>query len=117
VNGLEVDQLSPLSKSYLRTSMIDCTQKGNVFIRFNTYIHSVVTNPSVNAVLKVRAGNGSWRTYTIFPSMNAATLESLQGYNGQTVQINISDAAANKADVQIEWSWTNKGDVVCRAVQ
>lgn len=111
VDGYEVDQLAPTSRPFLRTTPIDCSLKENVFIQFYTYIHATTTNPDANAVLRVRAGSGNWQTFKIFPDMNADVIGYLQGHNGQLVQIDISSVAANKENVQIEWSWTTRGDV------
>ncbi len=99
------DPLQTPSISYLRTGSIDCSQKAKVFLRFYTYIHSVYSDPETNAVLRVKSGNGPWQEFTIFPDLNHDVIGSVQGYNAQLVQLDISSAAANSQDVTIEWRW------------
>ncbi|MBI1227386.1 MAG: T9SS type A sorting domain-containing protein [Bacteroidetes bacterium] len=111
VNSYENGILPTPSKSYLRSELIDCTDKSAVFIQFQTYIHAGSTNPSTNAVLRVRSGNGPWTTFTIFPYLNSNDVDVLQSWNAQPVLLDISAAAANKTDVTIEWNWTANYDV------
>ncbi|MBK9016917.1 MAG: T9SS type A sorting domain-containing protein [Saprospiraceae bacterium] len=111
VNSFQHGPLVNPSQSYLRTELIDCEDKTAVFIQFQTYIHAVYKDPDMNAVLRVRSGNGPWTTFSIFPNLNTATMESLQSWNAQPVLIDISSAAANKTNVTIEWNWTANFDV------
>ncbi len=112
VNSYQHGPLGNPSQSYLRTELIDCSDKTAVFIQFQTYIHAVYQDPDANAVLRVRSGNGPWTIFPVFPNLNAATMESIQSWNAQPVLIDISSAAANKPNITIEWSWTANFEIV-----
>jgi hypothetical protein len=99
------------SQSYLRTSVIDCSDKDAVFIKFETYINAFTKDPDVNAVLKVKSGSSPYTTFTIFPLLNNQTVSRLKSWNAQTVLLDISSVAANKPDVVIEWYWSTKSDI------
>ncbi len=112
VNSYGAGILPQASQPSLRTPLIDCSQQGEVFLRFNTYIFSASNlDPDVNAVVRVRAGNQPWQTFTIFPNLNSETINNLKSYNGQLVLLDISSVAANMANVQIEWKWTTNYDL------
>ncbi len=112
VNSYGQGVLPQASKPTLGSPVIDCSGKNEVFIRFYTYIFSNGNlSPDANAVLRVRAGNQPWQTFTIFPNLNWQTVNILQGFNPQLVQLDISSVAANKSNVQIEWKWTTNFDI------
>jgi hypothetical protein len=112
VNSFGAGILPQPSQPYLRTPFIDCSQQGQVYLRFNTYIYSVGNfDPDVNAVVKVRAGNQPWQTFTVFPNLNSQTINKLHSYNGQLILLDISSVAANMANVQIAWEWTTNLDL------
>lgn len=106
VNSFKHGLLSSPHESYLRTGVIDCSQKMKVFIRFSTYIAGLTSNPDTGAVLRVRNSLGQWHTLTIFPFLNNAVAQQNYSWNPQEVLLDISGIAANQAQVQIEWRWT-----------
>lgn len=111
VNAYAAGTILTPSQSYLRTPMFDCSDKSAVFIEFKTYIYAESTDPDLNAVLRVKSGNGAWTTFTVFPNLNKDTYKSLKSWNAQPVLIDISSVAANQSNVIIEWLWTSKNDV------
>lgn len=100
------------SQSYLRTSLIDCSQKNKVFLDFQTYIGFSTTNPETNAILRVKAGNGPWVEFQLFPNLNYTETDVLSSLNAQPVLIDISSVAANQSAVLLEWQWTHHNDLV-----
>ncbi|MBI5916401.1 MAG: T9SS type A sorting domain-containing protein [Bacteroidetes bacterium] len=106
VNSFEHGAMPVPHISYLRTGAIDCSDKQAVFLKFHTYIHSLYTNPDSSAILRVRAGNGPWMSFVIFPNLNIEVSENLQSWNAQPVFLDISSVAANQPNITIEWRWT-----------
>ena len=106
VNSFKNGVLPVPHVSYLRSAPLDCSQKSKVFIRFATYLYSQNTDPETGAVLRVKNAAGQWQTFTIFPFLKEGTAQELRSWNPQEVLIDISSAAANQANVQIEWRWT-----------
>jgi Secretion system C-terminal sorting domain len=111
VNSFGAGVLTTPSQSYLRTAQLDCSSKNAVFLRFYTYINAQYFSPDVNAIVRVKSGNGAWSEFTVFPNMNLDMVSNLNGFNSQLVQLDISDAAALKSNVTIEWYWKTNYDI------
>ncbi len=111
VNSFGAGVLTSPSQSYLRTAQLDCSSKNEVFLRFYTYINAQYFTPDVNAIVRVRSGNGAWSEFTVFPDMNLDLVSNLNGFNAQLVQLDISSAAALKSNVTIEWFWKTNYDI------
>lgn len=111
VNSFKHGTLPSPHAATLRTNSIDCGNKSAVFLQFNTYIHAQVINPDTGAVVRVRAGNGPWVSFTVFPNLNEAKAQNLQSWNPQPVLLDISAVAANQPAVQIEWRWTGNFEI------
>ena len=108
--------------SALQTNVIDCTDKDQVFVAFNTFIMAQGSDPDTAAVLEVKSGNSDWEAFTIFQFLNRNLVDinpffkapakvRIESYNGQHVCIDISSIAAGESDVSIRWRWNYKGDV------
>ena len=109
-------------RSYLQTPMIDCSDKTEVFVSFNTFIMVRHSRPDKDAILEVRsANNPNWTAFTIFPHLNQNQVEfdpnfpiggslRLQSYNGQHICLDISDIAAQEEQVEIRWKWEWSGE-------
>ena len=96
--GLTNDHISELT-----TSAIDCSGKSEVYITFQTHIGVYTVDAADGAILRVSTDKVSWKSYTIFPGLTTSKRWSA---NPEKPTINISDKAAGKATVYIQWQWT-----------
>ena len=110
-------QTSGSHNSALMTNAIDCSDNGQVFLTFNTFIVAHESDLETNAVIEVRQGlSGDWETFTVFPKLNNEFIEAdpklssfdeplIKSYNGQQVCIDISQVAAFQEEIFIRWRW------------
>ncbi len=105
MNSFAAGVLTAPSQAYLRMPQIDCSTKDKVFLQFYTFIDVANFAPDLNAIVRVKSGNGPWTSFTVFPDMNLQTVSNLTSYNAQLVQLDISSAAALQSNVTIEWYW------------
>ncbi len=102
--------------SYLTAKAIDCSNKPEVFLSFNTFIIATSSSPEWDAVVEVKQGEfGTWTAFTVFPNLNTDSVETdaeqrIRSYNGQYICLDISSLAAGQEDVFIRWRWDWVGD-------
>lgn len=89
--------------SQLTTPAIDCADKNQVFITFQTHIGVYTLDAEANAILRVSNDGSSWTTYTVFPGLTTTVRWS---ENPELPIIDISATAANQSQVWIQWEWT-----------
>ncbi len=111
VNSLAAGNLPAPHQAVLRSPVIDCSGKDAVFLRFYTYISALNFNPRQNAIVEVKAGNGDWQAYTVFPNLDISIAERRESWNPRQVLLDISEVAANESSVQIRWKWTGNGEL------
>ncbi len=84
--------------SDLITNSFDCTGKTSVFLKFEHYFKD-----GYGGACEVFISGNDGSTWTLLDSWADATTT-----NAEVVKYNISEYAANKANVKIKWNW--KGD-------
>ncbi len=93
----------------LTTAPIDCSDKSVVYLRFQSLIGVFDYPASTNVKVRVSNNNGaSWTEFTPYPCLVTGAANppcSRWSANPQQVGINISSAAANRANVLIQWQW------------
>lgn len=109
---LDSDAAGELPESHvaqLTTAPIDASDKGEVFLRFDSHIATFANNAAANAVVRVKTGTGAsasdWASYSIFPSLMADGSAEASA-NAAIVTVDISDAAAGSSEVYVQWQWT-----------
>ena len=106
----EAGNLSSNHVSRLTTTAIDCSGKNKVFVSFVTQIGVFGTSAETSAVLRVSTDKLNWKSYTIFPGVNA--MDVLWSEKDYIVQVDVSDKAANQATVFLQWQWTGNYEYV-----
>ncbi|MBX2926671.1 MAG: T9SS type A sorting domain-containing protein [Saprospiraceae bacterium] len=93
----------------LTTTPIDCSDRDLVFLRFQSLIGVFDYDASTNAIVRVSTDGGTtWTDFTAFPCLvtGAANPPCVRwSANPEVVVVNISSAAANEANVLIQWQW------------
>jgi len=96
--GLSVDHIARLT-----TNALNCADRNQVFITFQTHIGVYELDAEGNAILRVSNDGITWTDYTVFPGL---TTTERWSKNPEIPIIDISATAANKATVYIQWQWT-----------
>ena len=110
---MDSDDYGQLAKDHvsrLTTPAIDCSGKSSVFVSFVTQIGVYATSAVTGAVLRVSTDKVNWKSYTLFPGIDAAA----ENWSNNFVvpAIDISDKAANQATVYLQWQWTGNYEYV-----
>jgi hypothetical protein len=100
------DGAGPLPQSHisrLTTSVIDCSGKNNVFIKFQSHLATYTVTPASSALLRVSTDLSNWTNFMAFPDLLLANEFSPNPY---TTILDISSVAANEQTVYLQWQWT-----------
>ena len=110
---LDSDQAGQLSSNHvsrLTTPAIDCSGKSKVFVAFVSQIGVYATSAVTGAVLRVSTDKVNWKSYTIYPDVDASN--KYWSNNFVVSGIEITDKAANQSTVYLQWQWTGNYEYV-----
>ena len=101
--------------SRLTSSAIDCNDKNQVFLQFQTAIGTASKNAANNAILRVmsNAGNRVYRPFAMLKKNGAfeiAPIQELAHGEAYFVTLDISEVAANQPQVYLEWEWRGNNE-------
>lgn len=106
VDSDRAGELSQVHISELTTDIIDCTGQTEVYLLFYTHIATFDKNARENAILRVYQESADrWFNYELFPNMTVDN-DPNSSSNPAIIRINISEAAANRPDIRLQWQWT-----------
>ena len=91
--------------SRLQSPRIDCSGAPTVFLSFQSFIATAIVPPAGHALVQVRLSDGPWTNFDPYCTLRYAD-QNLRSPNPQLVVLDLSDLAANEADVELRWQWT-----------
>ncbi|MCO6489674.1 MAG: T9SS type A sorting domain-containing protein [Phaeodactylibacter sp.] len=101
--------------SRLVSRPVNCAGRSNVYLQFQTAIGTVSRNPAANAILRVRSNAGMkvYRPFSMLERNNTlqvAPVGELAGGRAYIVTLDISQLAANRPEVRLEWEWRGNNE-------
>jgi hypothetical protein len=99
----EAGELAADHISELTTSAINCADKNQVFLRFQTQLGTYTYDADDKAILRVSTDLVNWTSYQVFSGLTTTIRWSA---NPAIPIIDISATAATQSTVYIQWQWT-----------
>jgi hypothetical protein len=103
VNSDAAGDLVQVHVSRLTTAPIDCYDREQVFVRFETQIGVYQWPAESCALLRVSTDQVNWTNFTVFPGLTTLNAWSK---NPEMPVIDISSVAAGQPAVYLQWEWT-----------
>lgn len=98
--------------SSLITPPINCSfADEKVILYFETHIGFRLTAPNLSAFVRVKNENSDWVTFNFFENLGIWSEADRESCNPERVFIDITDVAAGKSAVEIEWRWSAENDL------
>lgn len=97
--------------SRLTSAPINCAGKNEVILEFQAYLITFNIHAAKGARVKVRSGTGDWKTYLPFCHHSEEPHREKISKNPERISLDISEVAAGKTAVQIEWEWEGNDEV------
>lgn len=101
--------------SILQTHPIDCTDKDEVWLKFETHIGVFTLPTKDNAVIEVSTDSSIWTSFNFIDLAPIILAEPNPGISGWSLNphfaiIDISSVAANQSKVFIRWRWDGESE-------
>lgn len=98
--------------SQLNTPQIDCSGKNEVVLAFSSNLIYEFREPAEAAFVRVKNEANNYVTFPVYPTWDDGlpTLFPTSTWNGSTIYIDISAAAAGFSAVEIQWQWQGSND-------
>ncbi|MBR9922668.1 MAG: T9SS type A sorting domain-containing protein [Bacteroidetes bacterium] len=94
----------------LSSSAIDCSNRDEVILYFETWIGRYNFDVAENAIIRVSTNGNDWSEFQIFPDLEVPTNNSATTTNPALIWLDISSVAANQNTVYLQWQWTGEDE-------